>query len=111
VNSNIPIVPASPLGKLVVSYYHNKFLRETDTIVAHTRSDVWVVNCRKLASSIDRKCIICKISRKHRATQIIGDLPLLCSDPVSPTWSSVNMDLFGPFWIRDECIKRGPKVN
>ena len=110
-NSNIPIIPASPLGKLVVSYYHNKFHKETDTIVAHTRSDVWVVNCRKLASSADRRCRICRISRKHRAAQIMGDLPLIRSDPVSPAWSAVNMDLFGPFWIRDECIKRGPRVN
>ena len=47
-NSNIPILPASALGKLVVLHYHNKFHKEIDTIVAHTRNDIWVVNCRKI---------------------------------------------------------------
>ena len=110
-NSNIPIIPASPFGKLIVSYYHNKFHKAPDTIVAHVRADAWVINCRKLASTIDRRCRVCIIGRSHRAAQLMGDLPSIRSDPISPAWSAVNMDLFGPIWIRDECIKRGPKVN
>ena len=66
-NSRIPILPASSLGKLAVSHYHNRHHKEPDTIVAHTRKDVWVVSCRKIASSIDSKCRICLLGRRHRA--------------------------------------------
>jgi hypothetical protein len=109
-NSHIPILPASPLGKLVVLYYHNKYHKEPDTIVTHTRRDVWVVSCRKFASSVDSKCVICRLRRKQRAAQLMGDLPPIRSTDLSPAWAAVNMDLFGPLWIRDECVKRGPRV-
>ena len=105
-NSSIPILPASSLGKLVVLHYHNKFHKEPDTIVAHTRSDVWVVSCRKIASNIDSRCRICKVARKQRASQVMVNLSPLRSDDTAPAWSAVNMDLFGPFYIRDECVKR-----
>ena len=103
-NSHIPILQASPLGKLVVLHYHNLYHKEPDT------NDVWVVNCRKFASFVDSKCIICKLGRKHRAAQIMGDLPPIRSTDLSPAWTAVNMELFGPLWIRDEFAKRGPKV-
>ena len=109
--SRIPVLPASPLGKLAVTHYHNRHHKEPDTIVSHTRRDVWVVNCRKIASSIDSRCRICLIGRRQRAAQVMGDLPSLRSTDLSPAWSAVNMDLFGPFWIRDECVKRGPRVT
>ena len=110
-NSHIPILSPSPLGKLVVLHYHNKFHKEPDTIVAHTRRDVWVIRCRKLASSIDSRCRMCLLGRKQRASQLMGDLPSIRSSDTSPAWAAVNMDLFGPLWIRDECVKRGPRVN
>ena len=109
-NYNIPILPASTLGQVVVSHYHNRFHKEVDTIVAHTRNDVWVINCRKFASAIDSRCKICIIGRNHRASQVMGTLPAVRSTCIAPAWSAVNMDLFGPIQIRDECIKRGPRV-
>ena len=109
-NQHIPILPASSLGRLVVSYYHNKFHRDPDTTVTFTRNDVWVINCRKFASSLDSRCKICIVGRRHRASQIMGNLPSIRSTEVAPAWSAVNMDLFGPIQIRDECIKRGPRV-
>ena len=30
---------------------------------------------------------------------------------IQPAWSSVNMDLFGPILIKDECVKKGPRVR
>ena len=107
-NHTIPILPASSLGRLVVNHYHNKFHKEVDTIVAHARNDVWIVNCRKFASWVDSRCKICIISRNHRASQVMGTLPAFRSTDVSPAWSAVNIDLFGPIQIRDECKKRGP---
>ena len=39
----------------------------------------------------------------------MGELPT-CRSDIMPAWSSVNMDLFGPLTIRDDCVKKGPRV-
>ena len=41
----------------------------------------------------------------------MGQLPLERSSLEYPAWSCVNMDLFGPITIRDDCVKKGPRVN
>ena len=40
----------------------------------------------------------------------MGDLPECRVSEEFPAWSSVNMDLFGPLEVRDEVVKRGPRV-
>ena len=105
----IPILPYGPLSKLVVAHYHEKFHKEVDTIVAHVRRDVWVVKARKIATSIDKRCRICLERRKRWAGQMMGELPSYRSN-IMPAWSAVNMDLFGPLTIRDDCVKKGPRV-
>ena len=40
----------------------------------------------------------------------MGDLPDFRT-AMSPPFECVLMDLFGPFLIRDDCIKKGPRVN
>ena len=79
-------------------------------MVAFVRSNVWVIGARKIASIIDKSCVSCIKSRKARAIQVMGDLPDHRFADVHPAWSCVNMDLFGPLEIRDEVVKRGPKV-
>ena len=81
-----------------------------DTIVAHVRRDVWVVKARKIASSIDLKCRLCLEKRKRIDGQIMGELPTFRSE-IMPAWSAVNMDLFGPLIIRDDCVKKGPRIH
>ena len=108
-NDNIPILPYGTLSKLVVGYYHYKFNKEVDTIVAHVRRDVWVVKARKIASGVDQKCRICLERRRRWSGQEMGELPT-CRSDMMPAWSSVNMDLFGPLTIRDDCVKKGPRV-
>ena len=109
-NTDIPILPYGPLSKLVISHYHNKFHKDVDTIVAHVRRDVWVVKARKIASSIDLKCRLCLEKRKRIDGQIMGELPTFRSE-IMPAWSAVNMDLFGPIIIRDDCVKKGPRIH
>ena len=105
----VPIVPYGPLGRLFMLHYHGKHHRDIDTVVAVARADVWVVKARKLAAEWDNKCKICLIKRKKMSRQVMGDLPSFRSE-VKPAWTSVNMDLFGPFLIRDDCVKRGPCI-
>ena len=106
---NIPIIPYGSLGKLIVLYYHNKHHRDVDTTVAYVRSDAWVVKARKLASVIDSKCRICLENRKKVASQEMGLLPDFRSEML-PCFSVTCMDLFGPYEIRDDCIKKGLRV-
>ena len=108
-NYEVPIVPYGPLGRLIMLHYHDKHHREVDTVVAVARADVWVVKARKLAAEWDNKCKICLIKRQKLAGQVMGNLPSFRSE-VKPAWTSVNMDLFGPYRIRDDCVKKGPRI-
>ena len=40
----------------------------------------------------------------------MGDLPDCRVSEEYPAWSSVNMDYFGPLEVRDEVVKKGPRV-
>jgi hypothetical protein len=97
----VPIVPYGPLGRLIMLHYHDKYHRDIDTVVAVARADVWVVKARKLGAEWDNKCKICLIKRQRMAGQAMGDLPSFRTE-VKPAWTSVNMDLFGPYLIRDD---------
>ena len=39
----------------------------------------------------------------------MGELPPFRTE-IKPAWTSVNMDLFGPYLVRDDCVKKGPRV-
>ena len=106
---NVPVVPYGPLARLIMLHYHDKLHRDIDTVVAVARADVWIVKARKLASEWDNRCKLCLIKRQKTASQRMGDLPSSRTE-IKPAWTSVNLDLFGPFLIRDDCVKKGPRV-
>ena len=91
-------------------FYHNKYHKETDTIVAHMRRDVWVIRARKIAMTLDVRCWICFERGKIFAGQVMGLLPKERSAADYPAWTLVNMDLFGPMMIRDDCVMKGPRI-
>ena len=105
----VPVVPYGPLARLIMLHYHDKLHRDVDTVVAVARADVWIVKARKLASEWDNRCKLCLIKRQKTASQQMGDLPS-SRTVIKPAWTSVNLDLFGPFLIRDDCVKKGPRV-
>ena len=107
---DIPIIPNGALAKLIVAHYHNKFHNEVDTTVTQVRNDYWVLKCRRIASSLDSKCIDCKLKRKCRASQVMGELPEYRTS-LQPAFSVVGCDLWGPLTIRDDVIKRGNRVT
>ena len=71
---------------------------------------VWIVKARKLAAEWDHRCRICLEKRKRIGGQIMGEAPDFKTE-VKPAWSSVNMDLFGPFLIKDDFVKKGPRTK
>ena len=94
--------------------YHNKYHKEMDTIVLHMRRDVWVVRARKIATTLDVRCRICLerflLSRQICAGQMMGKLPKERSTSDYPAWTSVNIDLFRPMTIQDDCVKKGLRI-
>ena len=106
----VPVLPDGPLARIIANFYHNKYHTDIDSVVTHIRNDVWILGIRKIVSSIDRKCKECLIKRRKMASQIMGDLPEFRFNP-SAAFSAVCMDLFGPIVIKDDCVKRGPKVH
>ena len=108
-DSDIPILPYGTLAKLIVQHYNDKKHTDIDTVVAMVRRDVWILKARKIATEIDKRCIICRIKRKKTSDQLMGDLPSYRFEP-APAFSAFCMDLFGPIIIRDDCIKKGPRL-
>ena len=92
-SSNLPILPYGVLSNLIILHYHDQYHCEADTIVAHVRHDVWPIKARKIASSIDSRCRICKEKRMKLASQMMGELPDFRSQ-IQPRFSGVLMDLF-----------------
>ena len=105
---NIPVLPNSAFSRLVVKQFHDKFHRDIDTTVAIVRREVWPIKLRKIASSVDSHCRICIEKRKQFMEQQMGDLPQFRSEML-PSFTVTCMDLFGPFEIKDDVVKKGPK--
>ena len=105
----LPVLPQGPLAKLVAKYYHDKYHADIDSTVAHIRNDVWIPRVRRLVSEVDKKCKFCLIKRRKLSTQLMGDLPTFRFE-ISAAFSAVCMDLFGPIIIKDDCVKKGPKI-
>ena len=70
--------------------------------IARVRLEYWIVGVPQICSSIRYKCVTYK--RKH-AAQIMDKLLIERLKP-APPWSSIGIDLFGPFEIQGEVNKR-----
>ena len=109
-DNSVFAMPASTFAKSVALFYHNKFHKDVDTVVAHIRKEFWIPQLRKIVSMIDKHCKFCLIIRQKVSSQFMGDLPLHRSVPSKP-FLSVSMDLFGPLMIKDSVVKRGSRVK
>ena len=108
-HKEVPFLPCGALAKLIVMHYHNRYHVDIDDTVVHVRNEVWIPKARKLASDLDKNCKICLLKRKKLAAQVMGNLPDCRVEP-APAFQSVCLDLFGPIIIRDDCVKKGPRV-
>ena len=106
----VPFLPAGEVANLVVKHYHTKYHCDVDSLVAHIRRDVWIPGLRKLVCKIDKACVTCIRKRKKFASQVMGQLPEVRTE-IHPPFANCLMDLFGPIIIKDDCVKKGPKVN
>ena len=110
VRKNIPYLPPGKFARLIVEKYYGRFHCDIDTLVCHVRNEVFIPQLRRIAAYIDRNCKTCLIKRRKFAQQQMGELPDIRSQ-ISPPFENCLLDLFGPFIIKDDCVKKGPKVH
>ena len=103
-------LPTSTFAKRIASYYHERFHRDVDTVVMHIRKEFWIVGLRRVVTAIDRNCVQCSMTRQQVATQVMGKLPSFRTEIIS-AFAQSSLDLFGPLWIKDSVVRRGPKVK
>ena len=109
-SDEIPFLQVREIAQLVVRHYHDKYHCDIDTLVTHIRNDVWIPGLRKLVVEVDKSCVLCIEKRRKFAGQVMGQLPEARTE-IQPPFTNCLMDLFGPIVIKDDCVKRGPRVH
>ena len=109
-SDEIPFLQVGEIAQLVVRHYHDKCHCDIDTLVTHIRNDVWIPGLRKLVVEVDKSCVLCIEKRRKFAGQVMGQLPEARTE-IQPPFTNCLMDLFGPIVIKDDCVKRGPRVH
>ena len=64
------------------------------------RAKFWIVKLLKQVKSIKSNRVICKKLDEKLNEQIMGKLPIIRLKP-APAWTYTELDLFGPFKIKD----------
>ena len=114
-NANVPfsfkhpaLLPKNhPLTEAILMHYH----RETKHQGAHIshasimQAGYHIESGKQVIRKFISNCVLCRKLRATTSTQIMADLPV---DRVesSPPFSTVGMDVFGPFFIHDGASTR-----
>ena len=93
------------LARLYVEFIHNQGHTGISATACKVRLKFWIVKLEQIVRSVRFNCMVCRKMNKKRCEQIMGPLPDARLNP-APAWSSVSLDLFGPFVIRGEVNKR-----
>ena len=95
-----------PLTNLVMTDAHVKGgHRGRDATVSRFRARFWTSHATKLSRSVCNGCQLCKLRNAKRLEQVMGQMPA-CRLLPSPPFTSVMLDLFGPYQVRGEVQKR-----
>ena len=107
IHSDLPIfLPRdSSLAKLAMLEAHEKAHQGRDATLATFRSKFWTPAGARMAKSITRTCLLCKLRMGKHLNQQMGQLPEERSTP-SPPFNFTMVDLFGPMLVRGEVQKR-----
>ena len=102
----LPVIMAhTRLAELIMLSAHWKDHTGIDITMALSRQDAWIVNARKLAKRIVRKCVRCKYLRKLLEGQKMAALPDAIQGP-SPPFYNIGVDLSGPIEVKAMTNKR-----
>ena len=94
------LMPETRLARVIMTSCHSEDHRTNvaDTL-ARSRNYVWVQHGTRLAKSIIKNCMRCRLRAKKTVQQIMGRLPESFLD-VSPPFTCCSLDLFGPYLCR-----------
>ncbi|XP_062620904.1 uncharacterized protein LOC134282517 [Saccostrea cucullata] len=59
----------------------------------------WMTGCKRLVSSLIHKCVTCRKQRRQFSNQKMSDLPEDRIEPGQPPFTSVGVDIFGPWEV------------
>ena len=76
-----------------------------DVTLAMSRHLAWIVNGKKLAKRVVKKCIRCRFLRKQLEGQKMAVLPAFLQVP-SPPFMNIGVDLCGPILVKAMTNKR-----
>jgi hypothetical protein len=93
------------LSRLYVELVHKQGHTGISATACKVRLKFWIIKLEQVVRSVRFNCVICRKNTKKCCEQIMGPLPDVRINP-APAWSSVSLDLFGPFEIRGEVNKR-----
>ena len=92
-------------SRLYVELVHNQNHGGIASTTCKIRLKFWIIKLEKIVRSVRFNCITCRKNEKKTVAQIMAPLPDVRLNP-APAWSSISLDLFGPFEIRGEVNKR-----
>ena len=105
------ILPAKhPLTRKIIKIYRRHLKHcGTDYVLAHLRQQFWIINGREEVKRIGRECPECRRERAKPAGQLMGDLPDVRLDMLTPPFNRTAVDFFGPLQVslgRNRTAKR-----
>ena len=94
------ILPANhKVSHLIASDYHGYAHLGTEWVLSKLRKRYWIVRARPLIKRIKHNCVTCKRLYSGSMEQKMADLPPERCIPDRSPFSSVGVDLFGPFYV------------
>ena len=111
-NEDKTAVPLLPCEAWVSTMLAREAHKENHDRIAGTilklRRKAWVIKGRRLAKKIVDSCVVCRKAQAKHCQQIMIDLPPERTGPAAP-FEFRNVDLFGPYEVRDEVRKSQPQ--
>ena len=108
-NAPIPYEARHPLilpykhevSNLIVMHYHEQTGHAgQDYVLSHVRENVWIVKGRTAVRRVLAGCFNCRRRNKASGEQIMADLPRDRITPDEPPFTNVEVDFFGPLFVR-----------
>ena len=104
--NSLPILmDTSRVAELIMLSAHWKDHTGLDITMALSRHEAWIINARKLAKRIVKKCVRCRYLRKLLEGQKMAALPDAIQGP-APPFFNVGIDLCGPLEVKSMTNKR-----
>ena len=105
-SDTLPVIMAdTKVAELIMVVAHWKDHTGQDITMAMSRMDAWIVNARKLAKRIVKKCVRCRYLRKKLEGQKMAVLPDLMQIPSKP-FTNIGLDFCGPIVVKCMVNKR-----